>query len=134
MAQELKSKLQPNINNDHALSTLTGQVCFHRQPFADPVNPYWCITRPMGPLVITNQSCCGVKLLTMFVSTHSVGRAHICHLLGAQCHYLCPTGKQCPPSACPPTSPPTPPPSHPPLHTTRVILQGLRKNYLKNQL
>ena len=42
-------------------------VCFHRWLFANPVKPHECITGPVGPLGSTNQYCCGVKLLTMFI-------------------------------------------------------------------
>ena len=131
MAQKLKSNLQPNINDTlmHYLETscvaLHSQVCFHRWLFVDPVRPYCCITGPIGPLVSTSQSWCGVKLLTMSVSTHPVGCAHICHLLWAQHHCHCPNGRENPLSACPPTPHPSPfPPAHL-LYTTRVILQGL---------
>ena len=131
MVQELKSNLQPNINDTlmHSLSrdincvAIHSQVCFHRWLFYNPVKLYWCITGLVGPLGSTNQSWCGVKLLSMFVSTHPVGCAHICHLLRAQRHYRCPNGREGPPSTCPPTlSPPThPPPIHDACDITGVV-------------
>ena len=107
------------------------QVCFHRRLFADCVKPHWCITGPVGPLGCTNQSWCGVKLLTISVSTHPVGRAHICHLLRGQHHSMHPNGSFCPPSAC---HPPHPPPTRPPPINLIRDITGAVKNYLKTQL
>ena len=74
MAQELKSNLQPNIYDTlmHCLetSTMHSQICFHRRLFANPVKLHSFITGLVGPLDSTNQSWCGVKLLTMFATTH----------------------------------------------------------------
>ena len=128
--------LSRNIN----CVAIHSQVCFHRWLCADRVKPHWCITGPVGPLGHTNQSWCGVKLLTMSVSslsTHPVGCVHICHLLRwgthpVGCVHIChlwgegtaplyaPYGRFCPPLVCHPP----PPPSHP-LYTRSVILQGL---------
>ena len=102
--------LSRNIN----CVAIHNQVCFHRQLFADPVRLHWFITGPVGPLGSTNQSWCGVKLLTMSVSTHPVGCAHICHLLRAQHHCRWPNGRESPSSACPPTPTVHPFPSYPP--------------------
>ena len=118
MAQELKFNLQPNINDTlnectvqkHQLCSYS-QVCFHRRLFANPVKLHWCIAGLVGPLGSANQSWCGVKLLTMSVSTHSVGCVHICHLLRGQHHCQCPNGNENPASACPPT-----PTRSPPIH------------------
>ena len=110
MAQELKSSLQPNINDIlmHYLETSTvwlyiAKVCFHRWLFANTVKPHLYITGLVGPLGSTNQSWCGVKLLTMSVLTHPVVCVHVCHLLRGQHHCWCPNGKENPPPACPPT-------------------------------
>ena len=79
--------------------TVHSQVCFHRRLFADRVRPHWCITGLVGPLECTNQSWCGVKLLTMSVSTHPVGCVHICHLLIGQHHSMHSNGSFCLPPA-----------------------------------
>ena len=105
------------------------QVCFHRQLFADRVKPHWCITGPMEPLGCTNQSWCGVKLLTMSVLTHPVGCVHICHTCWEASTVLCTliTGFARLRLATHPHHP-TPPHPLPPVHhlyTTSVILQGL---------
>ena len=42
---------------------IDGQVCFHRQSFADPVKPRWSTTESMGPLIGINKAAWGVKLL-----------------------------------------------------------------------
>ena len=110
MEKELKSNLQYDINDTlmHYISrnincvAIRSQVCFHRWLFADRVKPHWCITGPVGPLGCTNQSWCGVKLLTIPVSTHPVGCVHICHLLRGQHHSMHPNGSFCPPPACHP--------------------------------
>ena len=122
MAQELKSNLQPNINDTlmHCLETSTVWLYIarsvYRRLFADRVKPRWCITGPVGPLGSTNQSWCGIKLLTISVSTHPVDCVHICHLLRGQHHCLHPNGRENPLPACPPTHPT---PSHPPTPYTR---------------
>ena len=73
--------------------------------------------RACGATGSTNQSWCGVKLLTMSVLTHPVGCVHICHLLRGQHHCQCPNGRENPPPACPP--PTLPPPMQPPsIHNT----------------
>ena len=116
--------LSRNIN----CVAIHSQICFHRRPFANHVKSHWCITGPVGLLGHTNQSWCGVKLLTMSVSTHPVSCVHICYLLGGQHHSMHPNGSFCPPSACHPPHHPTPPPSLPPTHplyTRSMILQGL---------
>ena len=92
--------------------TIHSRVCFHRRLFADRVRPHWCITGPVGPLGRTNQGWCGVKLLTMSVSTHPVGCVHVCHLLRGRHHSMHPNGSFCPPPACHP--PPPPHPTRPP--------------------
>ena len=98
------------------------QVCFHRRLYANCVKPHWCIAGPVGPLGRTNQSWCGVKLLTMSLSTHPVGCVYICHLLRGQHHSMHLNGSFCLPSAC---HPPYPlPPAHR-IYTRSVILQGL---------
>ena len=127
MAQELKSNLQPNINDTlmHCLETSTVWLYIVRSAFtdgffADPVKPHWCITELVEPLGSTNQSWCGVKLLTMSISTHPVDCVHICHLLrdGTTVGALMAGGIRLW-LAHPPL-----PPTHP-LYMTRVILQGL---------
>ena len=111
------------------------QVCFHRRLFANHVKLHWCITGPVGPLGCTNQSWCGVKLLTMSASTHTVGCVHICHLLRGQHHSMHPNGSFCPPPACHPPPHPTPPPSHPPTSIQCIRdITGAVKNYLKTRL
>ena len=90
---------------------IDGQVCFHRQLFADPVKPCWCITGPVGPLGSTNQNWLCTKLLPMIVLIYPVVCVHSCRLLGTQHYCLCSSGKEGPPSACPPTpTSPLPPP------------------------
>ena len=90
--------LSTNIN----CMAIDSQVCFHRQLFADPVKPSWCITGPVGPLGNTNQNWLGAKLLPIAVSIYPVVCVHLCHLLRAQHHCLWPNGREGPPSACPP--------------------------------
>ena len=113
-----------------------GQVCFHRWLFANRVKPHWCITGPVVPLGCTNQSWCGVKLLTMSVSTHPVGCVHICHLLRGQHYSMHANGKFFPPPACHPPPPPhphPPPTCPPPIQCIRDITWAI-KNYLKTRL
>ena len=112
------------------------QVRFHRQLFADHVRPHWCITGPVGPLGRTNQSWCGVKLLTMSISTHPVGCVHICHLLVSQHHSMHPSSRDSPPPACHthPHHPTPPPPSRPPPIDDICDITGAVKNYFKTQL
>ena len=134
MAQELKSNFQPDINDtlmryletSTVWLTIHSQVCFHRWLFADLVKPHWCITGPVGPLGRTNQSWCGVKLLTMSVLTHPVGCVHICHLLRRQYHSMHPNGRFFLPPACHPPPPTCPPPIHE-IHD----ITGTVKNYPK---
>ena len=99
------------------------QVCFHRRLFTNPVKLRLCITGSVGPLGSTNQNWWGAKLLPMAVLIYPVDCVYLWHLLRAQHHYLCPTGKENLPSALP---------THP-RYITPVILQGAVKNYLTNQ-
>ena len=104
------------------------QVCFHRQLFADPVKPSWCITGPVGPLWNTNQNWLGARLLPMAVSIYPVVCVYLCCLLGTQHHCLWPNGREGLPSACPPT--PTThhlPPTHPSLISDTHDIMGVVK-------
>ena len=136
MSQKLKSKLCLNINDSAQLSTnvkcmaIGSQVCFHRQHFADPVKPSWCITGPIGPLGRINQNWLGAKLLPMAISIYPVVCVHPCCLLRAQHHRLWPNNEEGPPSACPPA--PTPDTSHPPLISAICDITGVVKNHFKN--
>ena len=134
--QELKSNPMFNINNIpmHALSrnikfvAIDSQIYFHRWLSADPVKLPWCITGPLEHLGSTNQNWCSVKLLPVSVSSSPVDCVHLCRLLAAWGHGLCPiyiaNGRVGTPLACPP-SPTTPYPPPTPLHVTPMILQGL---------
>ena len=134
MAQELKSNLQHYINDiyTHALSrnikwvAIHSQVCFHRWLFSNPVKPHWCITGLVGPLGSTNQSWCGVKLLTMSVPAYPVGCVRMCRLLGDSTTVRAlMAGRTCLQLAhpCLPTTPP--PSTHLPLYMICIILQEL---------
>ena len=105
-----------------------GQVCFHRRRFADRIKLHWCITGPVGLQRCTNQSWCGVKLLTVSISTHPVSCVHICHLLRGQHHSMHPNGSFFPPPACHPPPQPHPTPSHPPapIHDIRDITGAVK--------
>ena len=115
---------------------IDSQVCFFRLLFANPVKPLWYIIGPVEPLQSTNQNWWGAKLLPMSVLISPVDCVYLCHLLRTQHHYLCPNGRESPPSAYPLTSTTARllPPTHPPpyiqhlLDITRVV-----KNCLKNQ-
>ena len=82
-AQELKSilmihscKLQKHQVHGYRYSGLLSQT-----DFANPLKPRWCITRPVEPLMSTNQIWWGAKLLPMSVLTYHVECVHLCHLL-----------------------------------------------------
>ena len=113
--------------------TIHNQVCFHRRLFANCVKPHGCITGPVGPLGCTNQSWCGVKLLTMSVLTHPVGCVHICDLLRRQHHSMHPNGSFCLPLACQPPPPPSrhPTTSHLPTSYTQhpLYYRGCKKRH-----
>ena len=134
MSQELKPNLRPNINDRlmHCLETLNVWLYIARSTFTEgfcqPCKTYWCITGPVRPLGSTNQSWCGVKLLTMSISTHPVGCVHICHLLRAQHHCQCPNVRENPPLVFPPT-----PTAHPSPYTRHVwYYRGCKKLSQKN--
>ena len=93
----------------HSCTVWKHQLLGYTQPgllsqiaFCQPCKAALVHYRACGPLGSNNQSWCGVKLLTMSISTHPVGHAHICHLLRAQHHCRWPNGREGPPSACPP--------------------------------
>ena len=69
-------------------------MCFHRWLSGDPVKLTLCTTGLVEPLESTNQNWCGVRLLPMSVSTYPVDCVHLCHLLKAQHHCLCPNGRE----------------------------------------
>ena len=118
-------KNRPNCHNNRNCSyifplsrhtkyeAIDGQVCFHRQFFADPVKPRRSTTESMGPLMGTNKAAWGVKLLLTTIWSYQVDCGSFCALLKTQYCCLPPCGWCCPPSAShpPPTS--TPPPSCP---------------------
>ena len=98
------------------------QVCFHGWLFASPIQLHWYITgmwSHWGALIriggVLNFCQCPSVL------TYPVDCVHLCHLLRAQHHCLCPNGRENLPLACSPT----------PLYTTPVTLQGLQKTIAK---
>ena len=105
---------------------IDSQVCFHRQLFANPVWPCWCITGPVGPLGSTNQNWLGAKLLPMAILIYPVVCVHLCCLLRTQHHCLWPNGREGLPSAFPP-APTTLHPfsTHPPPYKQRY--RGCKK-------
>ena len=79
MAQELKSSLMLNIKatpcqlSRHTTHrAIDGQVCFHRQSFADPVRWRRFTTVLVGPLKGTNWAIWGVKLLPTTVCAYTM--------------------------------------------------------------
>ena len=114
-----------NIN----YKAIDSQVRFHRRLFANPVKPYWYITKPVGPLLNSNQNWLGDKLLPMAVLIHPVVCVHPCHLLRTQHNCLCPNGRENPSSTCPP-APHQLPPIHTLIHDTCNII-GVIKTILK---
>ena len=79
-----------NLETSSLWLQISSQVYYHRWLFADPVKPSWCITGLVEPPRSTNQNYCYVKLLPMSILTYFVGYVHLCHLLGAPQHCLCP--------------------------------------------
>ena len=71
---------------------IDGQVCFHRQSFADPVKPRRSTTESMGPLMGTNKAAWGVKLLLTTVWSYQVDCGSFCALLKTQHCCLPPCG------------------------------------------
>ena len=49
---------------------IDGQVCFHRQTFANPVKPLRCTTGSMEQVNDINKDVSGARLLPMTVSTY----------------------------------------------------------------
>ena len=81
------------------------------------------------PLGSTTQNWYGVKLLPVSVSTYPVDCVHLCHLLRAQHHCLCPNGREDLPLACPPSHPH----SLPSLIRDICDITRVATNYLNNQ-
>lgn len=104
---------------------IDGLVCFFRRPFADPVKPRGCISRPVLPLGGTNREPCGSKPLPTTVSAYPVDCVCFCGILKTQDCCLCPNGRFSPPPAAHPPPPPTPPPSRLP------TLYSISINYIK---
>ena len=51
---------------------IDGQVCFHRQLFADPVKPPRCTTGSVGAVNDNNKDVSGARLLLTTVLTYPV--------------------------------------------------------------
>ena len=108
---------------------IDGQVCFHRQSFADPVKPQRSSTTgSMGPLMGTNKAVWGVKLLLTTVLPYQVDCGSFCALL------LCASLWMVLPAFGFPSTPNTHPtpllPTHP-LYTSSPILQEMKKTITK---
>ena len=101
ITQELKSILLPNIKATLQAYHMAKhcQVCFHRRPFANPVNLRKCTAEPMKPLDGTNKDVSGAKLQLMTTSVCSVDRVCFCTLLKTQHYCLCPSESSNLPSA-----------------------------------
>ena len=56
----------PHTHTNHI--GIDGQVSFHRELFADPVNPRECTTRPVEPLWGFKKDAWGDKLLSLLLS------------------------------------------------------------------
>ena len=98
---------------------IDSQVCFHRWLFSDPVKLHWCI---MWPVESLGHNWLGAKLLPMSISNYPMDCVHLCCLLRAQYHCLCPNGGEGLPSTCSPTTTPPLPAAHTLLiHSTQDI-------------
>ena len=117
------------VKRHHLYGYIDSQVCFHRWLFADLVKLCWCITGPVGSLGSTNQNQHGSRLIPMAVIIYSVDCVHLCYLLGAQHHCLCPNCRKNPLLACSlnPTISHSLSPSYPLIHNTHDIYSGCKK-------
>ena len=130
----------PNINNTYthvpSRNSKYMAICY-RQPgllsqtaFADLIKLHWCIIVLVGSLGSTNHKWWGVRLLPMSILTYPVDCVHLCHLLRAQHHCLCPNGRELQLAHPPP--PPCSCPTHLLIHDAHDIT-GVVKNNFKSQ-
>ena len=108
----------------------SGQVCFHKRLFANPVKLQRCTTEPVGPLDSINKDVGGAKLLLTTTSVYPVDCACFCPLYWRHSTTVCVlmVAVTCLRLPAHPNHTPTPlPPTHPFIHTTHDITVTVKK-------